>query len=196
MKLDPITRPSLLGRLGNARDDEAWSDFSALYEPVIYSLARRRGLQDADAREIVQEVMLAVSRSIERFEPQGEGSFRGWLRQITRNATVDRLRRVASRREVAGGSDVDQRLQRDECDDKLETDFDLDHRRQLFRWAATEVRRRTGKANWMAFWKTCVEGLPINIVANELQLTPAAIYVARCRIIQRIRELVDERLLP
>ena len=72
MTLTPTTRASLLLRLRDSQDHEAWVEFVSLYEPVIYRLLRRHGLQDADAREVMQELFLAVSRSIDRWDPAKE----------------------------------------------------------------------------------------------------------------------------
>ena len=83
MPFTPTTRASLLLRLCDSEDHEAWVEFVTLYEPVIYRSLRRHGLQDADARDVMQELLLAVSRSIDRWEPGNQrGSFRGWLRRV------------------------------------------------------------------------------------------------------------------
>ena len=196
---DPATRLSLLARLRNSRDEEAWSEFTAVYEPVIYRMTQRRGLQDADAREIVQEVLMSVATAIDKFDVDAVGSFSGWLSRITRNATIDRLRKLASRHETIDASGVVRKL--DEAagnghitGDELLDEFDQDRRKQLFRWAASHVRQRTGEINWMAFWKTSVDGRSIADVAAELKISEGAVYVARCRILKRIRELVHDRL--
>jgi RNA polymerase sigma-70 factor (ECF subfamily) len=183
----------LLVRLRDTRDDEAWSEFTAVYEPVIYRMTRRRGMQDADAREVVQEVLMSVVKAIDRFDIGGSGTFRGWLSRITRNATIDRFRTLATRREQAGAS-VLEHLQGTEDQDGVIDEFEQDRRKQLFRWAAGEVRRRTGEVNWMAFWKTSVDGRSAREVALELGISEGAVYVARCRILKRIRELVHDRL--
>lgn len=201
---EPTTRPSLLLRLRDASDERAWSDFVAVYEPVIYRTVKRRGMQDADAREIVQEVLMSVAAAIDRFDITGNGSFRGWLNRITRNATIDRLRTVQSRREMIGGSGVarvmdtvvsnNDNFPGNEHDSALSHAFDSEHRQQLFRWAAGKVRSRTGENNWIAFWRTAVEDQSIADVAAQLGISEGAVYVARCRILKRIRELVDQRL--
>lgn len=191
---DPTTRRSLLVRLRNSRDDQSWAEFTAVYEPVIYRMTKRRGLQDADAREVVQEVLMSVASAIDRFDLDAAGSFRGWIARITRNATVDQFRKLASQEQATGTSDVMRQLdalpEQQQCADE----FDRDRREQLFRWAASEVRRKTGEVNWMAFWKTSVDAKPITDVAVELGISEGAVYVARCRILKRIRELVHERL--
>ncbi len=195
---DPATRASLLVRLRNSRDEEAWSEFSSVYEPVIYRMAQRRGMQDADAREIVQEVLMSVATAIDRFDVQAVGSFRGWLSQITRNATIDRLRKLTALHETIDASGavrrLDEQVGNEHAADTLLEEFETDRRKQLFRWAASQVRHRTGEVNWMAFWKTSVDGRSVAEVATELKISEGAVYVARCRILKRIRELVHDRL--
>lgn len=201
---EPTTRESLLLRLRDYKDEFAWAEFSAIYEPVIYRLVKRRGVQDADAREIVQEILMSVAGAIERFDVTAQGSFRGWLSRITRNATIDRLRSVQSRRELTGGSSIvriidaaasnERGLDGFQQDAELSHEFDRDHRQQLFRWAASKVRSRTGEKNWIAFWRTAVEDQSIAQVASDLGITEGSVYVARCRILKRIRELVHQRL--
>ncbi len=191
---DPATRPSLLVRLRNSRDDQAWVEFTAVYEPVIYRMAQRRGLQDADAREVVQEVLMSVASAIARFDVDAAGSFRGWLARITRNAAIDQFRKRAASEQATGTSDMQRQLDQLACDQQCRDEFDQDRRQQLFRWAASEVRRRTGETNWIAFWKTSVDAKPIADVAAELGISEGAVYVARCRVLKRIRELVHDRL--
>src|SRR5712671_7077266 len=94
----PSTRASLLLRLRDPHDHAAWVEFVSLYEPVTYRLLRRHGLQDADAREVMQELFLAVSRSIDRWDPaKDRGSFRGWLRRVARNLVINWLKHRSRR---------------------------------------------------------------------------------------------------
>src|SRR5690348_15651765 len=103
MTLTPSTRASLLLRLRDPHDHEAWVEFVAIYEPVIYRLLRRHGLQDADSRDVMQELLLAVGRTIDRWDPAKEtGSFRGWLRRVARNLVINWLKHP-DRRVVATG---------------------------------------------------------------------------------------------
>src|SRR5436305_15246010 len=82
----PTTRPSLLVRLRDARDRAAWSQFVELYAPPVYGFARKQGLQDADAADLTQEVLRAVSAAVGRLEYDARlGSFRGWLFTVVRN---------------------------------------------------------------------------------------------------------------
>ena len=188
-------------RLRDARDEDAWAEFSAVYEPVIYRMTCRRltaagRMQDAEAREVVQEVLIAVAAAIDRFDPDHpSGSFRGWLSRVTRNATIDRLRRLSAQHETAGDSTVARKLDQAAAESSQEAkrEFDSDRRKQLFRWAASRIRQRTGETNWMAFWKTAAEGRSIASVARELEISEGKVYVARCRILKRIRDLVHQR---
>ena len=187
------TRRSLLIRLRDRDDEAAWSEFLAVYEPVIYGLARRRGFQDADAREVTQEVLLSVSQAIDRFDPSSGGSFRGWLSRITRNIAIDRLRRGSD--VVVGRTEIN-RLLADMASDPSEAEaaeFEQSRQRQLFLWASGQVRSRFSEVNWNAFWLTSVEGQATESVAEQLGISVGAVYVARCRILSRLREIVQQR---
>ncbi|HWY86837.1 MAG TPA: sigma-70 family RNA polymerase sigma factor, partial [Gemmataceae bacterium] len=100
----PNTRASLLFRLRDARDERAWSEFMAIYAPFVKRLARRRGLQDADADDLVQEVFRAVAHAFEKeaYDPSC-GSFRGWLFRIARNLVVNFL--IGQQRHPRGSGD-------------------------------------------------------------------------------------------
>jgi RNA polymerase sigma factor (sigma-70 family) len=156
----PTTRASLLLRLRDSQDHEAWVEFVSLYEPVAYRLLRRRGLQDADAREVMQDLFLAVSRSIDRWDPAKErGSFRGWLRRVARNLVINWLKQRERRAIAIGGSDLQAMLDMLSADSAPETvEFDQELRRTLFQRAAEQVRGEVQPATWQAFWETGVVG--------------------------------------
>jgi RNA polymerase sigma-70 factor (ECF subfamily) len=189
------THHSLLVRLADVDDQRAWEEFFSIYQPLIHRLALGRGFQDADASEIAQEVMLSVSRSIGNYVPgKHPGSFRAWLAKITRNQALNRLRRRAV--PVVGGSTFMKKLI-EASDESTASDdehraFDQEARRQIFRYAAERIRHRFSEQNWQAFWLTCVEGATATDVASRLGIPVGQVYVARCRVIARLRETVEQ----
>lgn len=187
----PTTRASLLLKLRDPQDHEAWVEFVSLYEPVIYRLLRRTGLRDADAQDVLQELLLAVSRNIERWEYGREhGSFRGWLRRVTRNLVVSWVRR--QKRQVTTSSiDLDALLDSPPVADGPETDeFDQELRRALFHLASEQIRAEVRPQTWQAFWEVAVSGTSVAEAAVKLGMTAGAVRVAKCRIVARLREVV------
>lgn len=181
-------------RLRNPQDERAWREFLEIYEPLIERLARRRGLQHADARELVQEVLVAVSGAIDRWDPdEAKGSFRGWLSTITRNLTINLLKREGRQTRGTGDSEF-ARLMNEQPDPVGENIalFDLEYRRRLFQFAAEHVQEQFEEATWQAFWKTSVEQQPLVDVCEELGLSRGAIYVARSRVMAKLRKHIEK----
>lgn len=168
----------------------AWGEFCEIYEPLIYRIARKFGLQDADAREIGQEVLLKVCSRIHDFDPSKDGRFSSWLGVLARNASIDLLRK--SRRRQVGGSSIQAIFGEltepavDECE------FDLELRRQQFRWATKQVSHTVNAKTWEAFWQTAVLGQSGVSVARRLGMSVGAVYVARCRVVAKIKAALDE----
>ena len=188
----PTTRPSLLLRLRDAQDHAAWGEFVSIYESVVLRLLRKSGLQDADCRELMQEVFLTVSLNVDRWDPDKErGSFRGWLRRVTRNLVINWLKR--QQRTVVGGSDLHALLAEVSTDSEAESrEFDLEVRRAVFRRASEMVRSEVSSQSWQAFWAVAVSQTSVGEAAIRLGMTAGAVRVARCRIIARLREVVAE----
>jgi len=193
MTLAPSTRASLLLRLGDAQDQQAWVEFVTLYEPVVYRLLRQHGLQDVDARDVMQELFLAVSRSIDRWVPASQrGSFRGWLRRVVRNLVINWLK-SRQRRDLAGGSDLHALLEQLPAADEPETvEFDCQLRRALLQRAGQQVQGEVQPATWQAFWETSVAGLSPADAAAKLGMTAGAVRVAKCRVLARLKMAVAE----
>jgi RNA polymerase sigma-70 factor (ECF subfamily) len=194
MNHSPTTRASLLLRLADAENQQAWMEFVALYEPLVHRLLRKAGLQDADVREVAQEVFLAVSLNVARFEPnRGPGSFRVWLRRVTRNLLINVLAHQRRRPVLAtGSSDLYDLLEElPEGDDQASALVDWELRRRLLHHAADTVRKEVRPATWEAFWRTFVEGEQVTEVAENLGVSAGAVYVARSRVVARLRREVD-----
>ena len=198
MSVSPTTRSSLIVRLSNRADSLAWEEFVDLYSPLIRRVAISRGMQDADACEIVQEVFIAIIKSIPHYQQRDQpGSFRSWLTTIARNKTLNRLSRlpldVAKRANHAILEDVvSKRASNDteQNDAEQVNEMDLRWRQQIFVLAAEEVRMRVHPNTWTAFWMTAVEDRDCETVGNDLGLSVGAVYVARSRVLAKIREWV------
>jgi RNA polymerase sigma-70 factor (ECF subfamily) len=187
--LSSSTSTGLLERVKN-RDPEAWRRFARLYTPLVYRWARQCNLQSNDAADVVQEVFVAVARSIDRFRhDQPQSSFRGWLWTITRNQVRLHYRRGSDRPETLGGSDANYVFQT--YPDLVERDAepaDANEHACLVHRAVELIRGDFQPQTWQAFWRLAVEGRPVAEVAEELGMTAAAVRQAKYRVLCRLHE--------
>ena len=190
----PTTRLTLLARLQEPANQAAWEEFVAVYEPAVYGFARKKGLQDADARDLCQDVLRAVALAIERWDPDPRrGSFRGWMFRIARNMLINF--RTHRRRHVGGTGDSAVHEALADLPEAMNGDsalYEAEYRRQLFVWAAGEVRNEFSASTWQAFWQTAVEGRETKSIAAELGVSTGAVYIARSRVIARLRQRIEE----
>ena len=187
----PETRPSILLRVSNAADEEAWMVFESIYRPVIVRTAQIKGLQQADAEDVAQLVLARLAERPAEFQPgAGNARFRTWLGRVTENAVIDRIRKQGREAELIAKS---AHTAETSCDTQLQQEY----RREVFQWAAKIVRGEFSPDTWDAFWQTSVELRPIDDVARELKRSVGSIYSSRARIMRRLREQVrrfDEAL--
>jgi RNA polymerase sigma-70 factor (ECF subfamily) len=193
MSASPETRASLLIRLKDQADDEAWFEFTEIYRPVIYRLACRKGMQAADADDLVQQVLAAVARVIDRWKADPERArFRTWLNRVATNAIINALTRGRPDR-GSGDSGLQELLDAQPAADGAGSELvRIEHRREVFRWAARQIRPEFQPTTWDAFWFTAVEGRDVDQVAGELQRSRGSVYAARSRVMRRLREMVHE----
>jgi RNA polymerase sigma-70 factor (ECF subfamily) len=190
MQSPSITHASLLLRIRDPDDHLAWREFVGLYAPLVHAYGRHHGLQDADAADLVQEVFRRVAKASPQFEyDRARGTFRGWLYTVTRNELFKMGR---ARKEARGSGDtaVQGLLAQEPERDQDGEDWDREYHWNLFLWAAERVKSEFRTATWQAFWRTVVEAAPIEPTAKELNLSVGAVYIARSRIIARIRQEV------
>jgi RNA polymerase sigma factor (sigma-70 family) len=186
----PSTRLSLLARLCDQRDHEAWTDFVRLYAPAVYRFARRRGLQDADAADVTQDVLRSVAGSVARlaYDP-ARGGFRAWLFTLAQRRLCDLLAQKRRQTQGSGDSAVQQALA--EQPDRTERQrWEQDLEREVFRRAAAKVRPGVADTTWQAFWRTAVDGHSGRDVAAALGISVAAVYLARGRVMVRLKEAI------
>jgi RNA polymerase sigma-70 factor (ECF subfamily) len=188
----PATRASLLVRLRNGQDRDAWREFVELYAPVVYAFARRRGLQDADAADLMQEVLRAVSGAAGRLDyDPARGTFRSWLYTVTRNKLYNFLDSRRRQVQATGDSGTLQRIEEQAGRDSPDETWEQEYRTQLSARAMEVVRGEFQEATWKAFWMTAVEGLPAREVGAAVGMSVGAVYVARSRVLARLREQVQ-----
>lgn len=186
------TRVSLLARIRNLNDGLAWSEFVRLYAPLVHSYGMKNGLQDADAADLAQDTLRLVMRAAPEFvyDPS-KGTFRGWLFTIARNE----IRKFSNRKKRtllgSGDSNVHQLLEIKPSPDDSEEEWNREYQMNLFRWAAEKVQGEFREKTWQAFWRTVIQQQEIEIVAQDLDLSLGAVYIARSRITTRIRQEIS-----
>ena len=185
--LDPrATKPSLLLRIRDARDSASWNEFAEIYGPIIRSYCRRRGLQPADADDVVQEILARVARSIGTFEYEpGRGRFRDWLGTVTRNKIT---RFFESKGREGSAISIDMSAQIEASAEDPEWSANLHAR--ILEVALVRIRVGFEPSTWDAFERIWCVGLPAPEVARTLGMTIDAVYAVKSRVLRRLREEV------
>lgn len=186
------TSLTLLERVRQPSDRVAWGRFVSLYSPLLFAFARRAGMNDSDAADVVQDVFLILMAELPGFEyDTARKNFRGWLKTIT----VNKCRECQRRRVVPPGGD-DVGLSRIVDDATVEAFWESEFRQRLVARALEIMQDEFEPATWQACWQTTVKDRSVTDVAAELGITVNAVYVARSRVLRRLREelrdLIDE----
>ena len=188
----PETDPSLIDRVKDMSDGASWLEFMGIYQPVVYRLARRRGMQDADAQDVVQLVFSSISRSLDGWKSVvDQPPFRAWLTTIARNAITTALTR---RRPDQGAGSTSVAIALDGLPSAEQSDAELimEARREIVRWAAEQIRPEFAELTWDIFWKTAMEDVSVADVSKSSGRSTGAIYVARHRVLARLKEKIAE----
>jgi RNA polymerase sigma-70 factor (ECF subfamily) len=178
------TPPTLLDRLRVAPDETAWRQFVHLYTPLLFYWARRSGETDHDAADLVQDVFVALMQTLPTFQYDRDGGkFRSWLRTLTINKLRDR-----KRRDVRLGKALASLPVESELPDIAETFWQAEYQQELTRRALQLMQAEFTPTTWKACWETVVEGRPADEVARELGVSENAVYIAKCRVLRRLRQ--------
>jgi RNA polymerase sigma-70 factor (ECF subfamily) len=191
---DTQTSYTLLTRVRDVSDQQAWQEFVECYAPKIFLWCRRFHLQESDASDITQEVLVKLVGAMQSFvyDP-ARGTFRGWLKTITTNAVHD-LGRTWQRDGRPGGDErlvqLMQSLEDPEAVRALEEVIEGAHRQQILQEAETQVALRVQSHTWKAYQLTAVEERPAAQVARDLQMPISEVYVAKSRVLKMLRETI------
>jgi RNA polymerase sigma factor (sigma-70 family) len=185
------TSPSLLGRLRDAADQQAWVEFVRRYGPLIYGWSRRWRLAETDAEDVTQTVLVKLIEKMRAFEYDPARSFRAFLKTLTHYAWCDLLR-ARQRHGAAGGEGVQEALAsleaRDDLVQRLSAEFD----REVLEEAMERVRARVEAHTWEAFRLTAQEGLSGAAVAERLGMKVATVFKAKSKVQKMLQEEVAQ----
>lgn len=178
------TSVSLLERLRRTEDTAAWPRFVRLYTPLLFHWARRAGLPQEDAADLVQEVLLLLVRKLPTFTYEPGKSFRGWLRAITLNKWRERGRRKA----LAEPGPDDPGLSAVAAPPEADPFEEVEYRQRLVQRALQIMQAEFEPTTWKACWESVVSGRPAAEVAAELGVRVEVVYGAKSRVLRRLRE--------
>jgi RNA polymerase sigma-70 factor (ECF subfamily) len=175
----------LLLRLHDAGEQEAWRRFIDLYTPLLYYWARRLGLPDPDAADLVQDVFVTLIQKMPQFQYDRSKGFRSWLRTVAENRWRDDMRKRAAHRRHTGDAGLAA------VPDEAAEIWEAEYRHQLFGRAIQLMRSDFDEKTWKACWAIVVEGKSGANVAKELSMSVDAVYAAKSRVLRRLRQELD-----
>lgn len=177
------TPPTLLDRLRRSPDEAAWRRLVHLYTPLLFTWARKAGEKEHDAADLIQDVFTTLVQILPSFQYDRGSSFRGWLRTVTLNKLRDRKRRLALARNVP----MDQ-VPEPSLPDAAETFWEKEYHRELARRALELMQAEFTPNTWKACLENVMNGRPSEEVARELGISENAVYIAKCRVLRRLRQ--------
>lgn len=180
------TSISLLNRVRESTDQEAWDRFVDLYTPMIYRWALGIGLPKSEASDLVQDIFLTLSQKLPSFQYDESKNFRSWLKTVTSNRAKDFLRRRACQA-VEGGSLATKVLSPDNVEFLADQEYNQHLTARIAEFMKSEFEEKT----WQACWRTLVQGESVEEVSQSLEMTPNAVYVARSKVLRRLRVELD-----
>ena len=187
----PETRSTLLAQIRSPEDREAWEEFALIYQPVIYRMARRRGMQDADAQDLVQTVLMRVAGAVDRWERKPGARFRHWLRRVAKNSILSELSR-SSKDAPMGGSDIQELMaEQPAATSEVEQELAVEYMREQYLRAAMSVQSDVNAETWRAFELTVIDGESCEGAAKIIGRSVGTVYAARSRVMRRLRDHIQ-----
>jgi RNA polymerase sigma factor (sigma-70 family) len=187
------TRASLLARLAaHPGDAGEWRSFVALYAPPVIRWARRYGLQDSDAADVAQEVLLRFWKQAGKFRYDPDRSFRGYLRRMVLSAVSDWSRERKADPTIPCGDATRAALAAEPAREDLAAHLERVYDTELLSLAMSEVERRVHPRTWQAFRMLAIDNLPGRVVADRLGMDPRHVYVARSNVQAMIRRTLGK----
>jgi RNA polymerase sigma factor (sigma-70 family) len=199
-QLDLIpTRRSLLSRLSDLGDQESWSDFFHSYWRLIYEVALKAGLSDAEAQEVVQETVISVAKQMPgfRYDP-ARGKFKGWLLQITRRRIVDQVRKQMQASGASGGHPVEtlqiEHMESvlDPAGSELEAIWGEEWEKHLFNSAVANIKQQVKPEHYQLFDLYVVQKWPVRKITHTLGVNAGQIYLAKHRVSRLLKKQIDK----
>ena len=189
--LSQTTRLSLLTRIKDQADSEAWSQFVDIYGPLIYRFGRRKGLQDADATDLMQDVFRNVAQNITRFDYDPQiGRFRSWLYVVASHSLSRKIRNSRRQPTGSGEATIEDLLKQLPADDEMDQLWEAEYRQHLFEWACSKIRPQFSESSWRAFEQTAIENRSPQAVAADLGISVGAVYISKSRVTKKIRDAI------
>jgi RNA polymerase sigma-70 factor (ECF subfamily) len=186
-----ITRYSLLSRLQDWQDNKSWLEFFEIYWRLVYSVALRSGLSDMEAQEVVQETFICVSKSIHQFRrDRTKGSFKGWLRNITRWRIADQFRKRTRGPTDESSISTEEVVYSENDADDSDAEWDMEWKQSLLKSAIERVKARVKAEHFQIFDLYALRGWPVRKVAQVLSVSVPMVYLAKHRVTAMIKREV------
>lgn len=187
----PDTRDTLLADIRSPENRQAWEEFCLLYRPVIYRMARRRQMQDADAQDVTQNVLARIAGAIGRYEAHPGTRFRHWLRRVAKNAILTALSKTTPDAPIGGSVANDILAEQPGDESAASRELEKEYLREQFLRAAAIVRTDVNAETWQAFELTVIQGMSCEEAASSTGKSTGTVYAARSRIMKRLRNQIE-----
>jgi len=173
------------------KDPERWREFDSIYRPMLFAFLRKRGLNESDANDVVQEIFVKLLAKIHTYDRE-KFKFRSWLFSVAHNTLIDHARRRATHQKAVDGW-AGQMLSATPTDSvRMTEEWVRIHREKILEHALKTVRARTSSRVWACFEQRLLRNRPAALIAAALNIEPNAVYVNASRVLKQVRAVCDE----